>query len=52
MAMPSDPAECAHALFAQLRAFDQLGLSDILIEAPPTDTAWDGVRDRLTRAAA
>jgi L-threonylcarbamoyladenylate synthase len=52
LAMPTDPADCAHVLFAQLRAFDQLGLSDILIEAPPADATWDGVRDRLTRAAA
>lgn len=50
--MPTDPAACAHVLFAQLRDFDQQGLSDILIETPPADAAWDGVRDRLTRAAA
>jgi L-threonylcarbamoyladenylate synthase len=50
--MPSTAAECAHVLFAELRAFDMLGLTDILIEAPPLDAAWDGVRDRLTRAAA
>jgi L-threonylcarbamoyladenylate synthase len=50
--MPSDPEACAQALFAQLRAFDQAGLTDILVEAPPVDAAWDGVRDRLTRAAA
>jgi L-threonylcarbamoyladenylate synthase len=51
-AMPADPVTCAHVLFAQLRGFDQQGLNEILIEAPPADAAWDGVRDRLTRAAA
>ena len=50
--MPQNAADCAHALFAELRAFDQRGLSDILVELPPQDAAWDGVRDRLTRAAA
>ncbi|MEY2842202.1 MAG: putative GTP-binding controlling metal-binding, partial [Pseudomonadota bacterium] len=25
---------------------------DIWVEAPPDDPAWDGVRDRLQRAAA
>ena len=50
--MPGNAAQCAHVLFAELRAFDMLGLTDILIEAPPRDAAWDGVRDRLTRAAA
>jgi L-threonylcarbamoyladenylate synthase len=51
-AMPERASECAHVLFAELRAFDQLGVSDILVEAPPSSTDWDGVRDRLTRAAA
>jgi L-threonylcarbamoyladenylate synthase len=51
-AMPESPADCAHRLFAELRAFDQLGVSDILVETPPSRADWDGVRDRLTRAAA
>ncbi|NBU44941.1 MAG: threonylcarbamoyl-AMP synthase [Betaproteobacteria bacterium] len=51
-AMPERASECAHVLFAELRAFDQLGVSDILVETPPSSTDWDGVRDRLTRAAA
>ena len=51
-AMPNHPSECAHMLFAELRAFDQLGVSDILVETPPSSADWDGVRDRLTRAAA
>lgn len=50
--MPTWPAAAARALFAQLRAFDQAGARLIWVEAPPPDPGWDGVRDRLTRAAA
>lgn len=50
--MPGNAAACAHVLFAELRAFDQLGMRHILVEAPPDSPTWDGVRDRLTRAAA
>ena len=31
---------------------DALGVEQIWVEAPPPDAAWDGVRDRLGRAAA
>ena len=48
--MPSDPAQCAHALFAQLRAFDAFGVGQIWVETPPLDSAWEGVHDRLRRA--
>ena len=48
--MPSDPAQCAHALFAQLRAFDSLGVNQIWVESPPSNSAWEGVHDRLRRA--
>lgn len=50
--MPEDAAACAHELFAVLREFDALGAREIWIEAPPGGSAWDGVRDRLNRAAA
>ena len=50
--MPSDAAQCAHDLFAQLRAMDALGVQEIWIETPPDGEAWEGVRDRLQRAAA
>ncbi len=51
--MPDDAAACAHELFAVLREFDALGAREIWIEAPPAgSSAWDGVRDRLNRAAA
>jgi L-threonylcarbamoyladenylate synthase len=48
--MPSDPVQCAHALFAQLRAFDSLGVNQIWVESPPSSSAWEGVHDRLRRA--
>ena len=50
--MPSDAAQCAHDLFAQLRSMDALGVHEIWIETPPDGEAWAGVRDRLQRAAA
>ena len=49
--MPSNPAECAHELFARLRELDASGAQEIWVEAPPLGPAWDGVRDRLKRAA-
>ena len=49
--MPTDAAACAHQLFAQLRAFDAAGVSQIWVELPPDLPAWAGVLDRLTRAA-
>lgn len=50
--MPGDAATAAHDLFADLRELDALGVALIWVEAPPPDPAWDGVRDRLSRAAA
>lgn len=50
--MPDDPAAAAHELFAVLRDFDAHGATQIWVEEPPQDSAWDGVRDRLRRAAA
>ncbi len=51
LAMPNDATACAHDLFAQLRTIDALGVQDIWVEAPPVGEDWDGVRDRLERAA-
>jgi L-threonylcarbamoyladenylate synthase len=50
--MPDDPAETARQLFAVLREFDAAGVRLIWVEAPPEAPEWDGVRDRLRRAAA
>ena len=50
--MPDDAAAAAQLLFAVLRQFDDGGARLIWVETPPPDPAWDGVRDRLERAAA
>jgi len=50
--MPLDAASTAHELFAVLRDLDTQGVQEIWIETPPEAPEWDGVRDRLQRAAA
>ena len=50
--MPDDAPATAHQLFAVLRELDDQGVSHIWIETPPNTPDWDGVRDRLQRAAA
>jgi L-threonylcarbamoyladenylate synthase len=50
--MPDDALATAQQLFAVLRDFDAKGVKLIWIENPPADAEWDGVRDRLGRAAA
>ncbi len=51
--MPASAAEAARYLFGDLRDLDALQVPLIWVEAPPEDSAdWEGVRDRLQRAAA
>ncbi len=50
--MPADAAACAQELFAVLRELDATGVKLIWVEKPPEGADWDGVRDRLQRAAA
>ena len=50
--MPEAAAATAHELFAMLRALDARGVKEIWVETPPSECGWDGVRDRLQRAAA
>jgi L-threonylcarbamoyladenylate synthase len=50
--MPDGAAEAAHELFSVLRAFDDEGAQLIWVEEPPNTPEWEGVRDRLRRAAA
>ena len=50
--MPDDAAATAQQLFAVLREFDAQGVRLIWIETPPDTADWEGVRDRLQRAAA
>jgi L-threonylcarbamoyladenylate synthase len=50
--MPAEAWACAHELFAVLRELDAQGVQLIWVETPPPGAEWDGVRDRLARAAA
>jgi L-threonylcarbamoyladenylate synthase len=50
--MPDDASETARQLFAVLREFDTQGVRLIWVETPPDGPEWEGVRDRLQRAAA
>jgi L-threonylcarbamoyladenylate synthase len=50
--MPNNAAAVAHELFAVLREWDEAGVAAIWVEQPPLGPDWDGVRDRLQRAAA
>ena len=51
-AMPGHAADAAHELFLVLRELDDSGVKAIWVERPPLGAEWDGVRDRLVRAAA
>ena len=51
-AMPASAADAARQLFSDLRALDALGVPLIWVETPPASADWEGVRDRLQRAAA
>jgi L-threonylcarbamoyladenylate synthase len=51
IAMPPAAAGYARLLYASLHALDDLGCDLILVERPPETAAWQGVRDRLERAA-
>jgi L-threonylcarbamoyladenylate synthase len=51
-AMPEDAAAAAHELFSVLRQFDDGGARLIWVEPPPPSADWEGVADRLQRAAA
>jgi L-threonylcarbamoyladenylate synthase len=49
--LPTDPAGYGRGLYAALHTFDDLGCVLVVIEPVPAGAAWDGIRDRLTRAA-
>jgi L-threonylcarbamoyladenylate synthase len=46
-----DPNAYARDLYAALHELDDLGCEAIFVESPPEQGEWDGVRDRLMRAA-
>ena len=50
--MPGVARAAAFELFAVLRELDAQGVALIWVEQPPPGADWDGVRDRLQRAAA
>jgi L-threonylcarbamoyladenylate synthase len=50
--MPTEAQAAAHELFAALRELDEVGVREIWVETPPDAPAWEGVADRLRRAAA
>ena len=52
ISLPNDPAAYSRVLYATLRALDQQGYRQLLWQQPPTGLEWDGVQDRLSRAAA
>lgn len=49
--MPSDPAAYARALYASLHSLDDDGCDIVLVERVPRSRRWEGVADRLERAA-
>jgi L-threonylcarbamoyladenylate synthase len=50
--MPPHAQPAAFELFAKLREMDSSGVELMWVETPPEGPEWDGVRDRLSRAAA
>lgn len=49
--LPNDPAAYAQGLYGALHQLDAAGVDLILVEPPPSTPDWDGIRDRLERAA-
>ena len=50
--MPGSASAAARSLLASVRRLDDAGVDTIWVEAVPPAPSWDGVRDRLQRAAA
>lgn len=45
------PSHYAHTLYRNLRKLDGASADMIIVEEPPDDSDWDGIWDRLKRAA-
>jgi L-threonylcarbamoyladenylate synthase len=50
--LAGDPAAYARGLYQALHRLDEAGATLILVERPPAGIGWEGVRNRLDRAAA
>jgi L-threonylcarbamoyladenylate synthase len=50
--MPSDPDHYAAVLYSTLHDLDRQKFDWIVVQNLPDDRSWDGIRDRLARAAA
>lgn len=50
--IPHDAEAYARALYAELHHCDESGAACIVVEAPPDTAEWQGIADRLRRAAA
>jgi L-threonylcarbamoyladenylate synthase len=51
VAMPREAAAYASRIYDVLHSLDERGLEWIAVERPPAGAEWDGIRDRLQRAA-
>lgn len=49
--LPDEPAGFARQLYGALHALEDAAVAEVWLEEPPGDPRWDGVRDRLARAA-
>ena len=49
--LPATASGYAHALYAGLRALDDIAADVILVEQPPESAPWHAIHDRLRRAA-
>jgi len=49
--MPTDADQYAHDLYAALRDMDHKGADVIIVESLPQTAEWQGINDRLRRAA-
>jgi L-threonylcarbamoyladenylate synthase len=49
--LPPTAQGFAHGLYAALRTMDSANADIILVESPPAHSDWQGVNDRLRRAA-
>jgi L-threonylcarbamoyladenylate synthase len=49
--LPAVPEGFAHDLYASLRRMDSVNAEIIVVETPPQGSEWQGVNDRLSRAA-